>query len=158
MNSSKLKLSIESILSSLNSSFSYYSDIFYPELSMTFLNSFFVRMDAKLPSFYLSFKLNMDLIASISSSSDSGSLYLLSNKKSTWLGVRENQQTRTCLSFRGRQYWPIQEVLFRWDFERASGKAGEDPTSLKKYCNIDIVIIVLIKELEGFLELGDFLF
>ncbi len=78
MNYSKLKLSMESILSYLNSSFSSSSLIFYPEFSITFLNSFFVKIDAKFdPSFYLSFKLKIDLIASISYSSDYGSRNLL---------------------------------------------------------------------------------
>ena len=125
---------------------------------MTFLNSFFVRIDAKLPSFYLSLRLNIDLIASISYSSDSGSLYLLSKRKGTWPRVRENQQTRTYLSFQGRRCWPIRGVIFRWGFDRVSAKAEEDPTSVKKYCNVDVVIVVLVKELEGFLELSDFLF
>jgi hypothetical protein len=140
-----LKLSKVYILSSLNSSFSYYSDIFYPELSMTFLNSFFVRIDAKLPSFYLSFKLNIDRIASINYSSDSGYLYLLSKRKSTWPIVQENQQTRIYLSFLGQQCWPIRWALFRWGFDIRSAKAREDPTLVIKYCNVNIVIVVLVK-------------
>lgn len=78
INSSKLKLSIESIFSSLNNSLSSSSLIFSPEFSITFLNSFFVKIEAKFePYFSLSFKLKIDRIASINSYSDSGYLYLL---------------------------------------------------------------------------------
>lgn len=78
MNSSKLKLSMESIFSSLNSSLSYSSLIFSPELTITFLNSFLVNIEAKFePYFSLSFRLKIDRIASINYYSDSGYLYLL---------------------------------------------------------------------------------
>ena len=158
MNSSKLKFYIVSIFSSLKRSFSSYSDIFYPEFNITFLNSFLVNIDAKLPSFSLSFKLNIDLIASMSYSSDSGSLYLLGQWRNTWLEGQENQQTKTFLSFQGQQQQPIKEFLFRQDFDTMNERVMEDPESINTYSNINIVIIILVEELKGLLELCNFLF
>lgn len=116
MNYSKLKLSIESIFSSLKSSFNSSSDIFYPELSITFLNSFFVKIEAKLdPSFYLSFKLKIDRIASISYSSDSGSLNLLNfDLELPGHQSKKVSKLKFSLFLRVNNHCPLSDFLLCW--------------------------------------------
>lgn len=122
MNYSKLNSIIESIFNSLKRSFNSYSDIFSPEFSITFLNSFFVNIEDTLPSFSLSFKLKIDLIASISYSYDSGSLYLL-NLCLTYLANRARKSAnQNCPFFSGSTIVAHSTSYFSvgfWNNERA---------------------------------------
>ncbi len=85
------------ILSSLKSSFSSSSESFYPKLVITFLNYLTVIVDP--------FGLNIDCIASISSSSAYGSLYSLDKIVVTWPWELRSQQIRIFL------YYPCQQSL-----------------------------------------------
>ena len=88
MNSSKLKFSSFYIFNYLNSSFKTSSGSFSPDVVITFLNYFIVMVGP--------FGLNIEIIASISSSSVYGSLYSL-NYQVNYLAINARNEAKSNL-------------------------------------------------------------
>lgn len=146
-----MKFSSFSIFSSLKSSFSSSSESFSPRLVITFLNYLTVIVDP--------LGLKIDCMASISSSSASGSLYSLDSMNFTWPWELRSRQIRTFPCCLDRLLCSIQPILPRLAFDWViEPKGAITKSSYKPYAQCNEVIIVLVEELEGLFELCYFLF